>query len=991
MKLKDLKIGAQLRLGLGALLALVVLLGALAWMQNNELVLQTKGLYDHPLQVRRVLSDIQVQILTMHRDMKDLCLVESGRERDSLVQDLDVREVDIHRQFTVLYGHYLGPRADVEQTEQAFVQWKTLRDETIRLLKEGKTAEAISLVRPDGASGSQVEKILSEIKAISEFAKNKGDQFYAASEQLKNTLAYQLGSVVVVILLLSLLVTWLLLNGIKAPLEKLTATVEQFRQGRLDVRSPPLAANEFGVLASSFNTMADSIQTEMRSTESASHLAGIMLGEEEAHAFCRVVLQALVQQAGAQVSAIYILNDAKSAFEHFESIGLGAGGRSAFSAAEREGELGAAVATRLIQHIKDIPSDTRFTFAAVSGTFMPREILTIPVLSDKAVVAVISLASVSAFSEAALRLVNDIWSMLNARVNGVLAFRKVKDLAVRLEQQNSEMGAQARELAAQADELTEQNTELELQKRQLDEVSRMKSAFLSNMSHELRTPLNSVIALSGVLSRRLAKAIPEEEYSYLEIIERNGKNLLALINDILDLSRIEAGHSDINLSRFSVREVVGEVVAMLETQAQEKGISLTHSVGEDLPPVTSDPDKFRHILQNLVGNAVKFTEQGQVVVTARRSDLEMYVAVRDTGIGIAADQLPFIFDEFRQADSSTSRKYGGTGLGLAIAKEHARLLGGDLTAESVLGQGSTFTLRLPLAVETPHLAQAMEAGSFPGESAARPTPVPAGQGQRLLLVEDNEPAIIQLTDILHAAGYCVQVARNGKEALAQIGQGVPDAMILDLMMPEVDGFQVLKAIREVQHTAQLPVLILTAKHVTKEELSFLKSNHVHQLIQKGDINKDGLLVAVAQMVVPLQPKAALPQRLRPVRSGKPLILVVEDNPDNLRTIKVLLSDCFQVVEAEDGRAGVEQARAHRPDLILTDIALPVMDGFSVLAAIRDDEALRRIPVIAVTASAMKGNREEILAHGFDGYISKPIDHDVLMKTLRAFLEWEDAG
>jgi CheY-like chemotaxis protein len=414
-------------------------------------------------------------------------------------------------------------------------------------------------------------------------------------------------------------------------------------------------------------------------------------------------------------------------------------------------------------------------------------------------------------------------------------------------------------------------------------------------------------------------------------------------------------------------------------------------VDDDIPPITSDPDKLRHILQNLVGNAVKFTEQGQVVVTARTTDREIYVAVRDTGIGIAADQLPFIFDEFRQADSSTSRKYGGTGLGLAIAKEHARLLGGGLTVESVLGQGSTFTLRLPLVVEMPDLAQTTEAGSFPSESAARRVPVPAGHGQRLLLVEDNEPAIIQLTDILRAAGYHVQVARNGKEALAQIGKSVPDAMILDLMMPEVDGFHVLKAIREVQLTAHLPVLILTAKHVTKDELSFLKSNHVHQLIQKGDINRDGLLVAVAQMVVSLQPKIAVPHRPRPVRSGKPLILVVEDNPDNLRTVKALLRDRFLVIEAEDGRAGVDQARAHRPDLILTDIALPLMDGFAVLEAIREEEALRHTPVIAVTASAMKGNREEILAHGFDGYIAKPIDHDVLMKTLRAFLEWEDAG
>jgi len=219
---------------------------------------------------------------------------------------------------------------------------------------------------------------------------------------------------------------------------------------------------------------------------------------------------------------------------------------------------------------------------------------------------------------------------------------------------------------------------------------------------------------------------------------------------------------------------------------------------------------------------------------------------------------------------------------------------------------------------------------------------------------------------------------------------VPDAMILDLLMPEVDGFQVLETIRAAEQTAHLPVLILTARHVTREELSFLKGNHIHQLIQKGNINKAGLLAAIARMVTPRHDTSAPPEPrprrpARPARPGQPVVLVVEDNPDNLRTARALLGDRYQVVEAEDGRAGVEQERTYTPDIILMDIALPVMDGFAVLDEIRKEEALRHIPVIAITASAMKGNREEILAHGFDGYLSKPIDGDVLEATLREHL------
>ncbi|MCX6089474.1 MAG: response regulator [Candidatus Atribacteria bacterium] len=979
MKLKDLKIGTQLGLGLGLILGLVVFLAIMAWVQTEELWLQTKGLYDHPLLVRRAVGELETDILSMHRDMMNLILAKNEQERQSVIPGIDTSEADAFQQFDLLYDRYLGDRKDIDDARNDFVQWKSIREETIRLLRAGKVTEAAARTKSNGVTGAQVETLMGHVQKISDFARNRGDQFYRDAEALNSSLNRQLAVIVAFILLLSLTIAWLLLKGIKTPLAELTVVTEQFRQNKLDVRSRYLSANEFGTLSTAFNTMADAIQTQMQINENAAQLAGVMLREEEVHTFCRELLKALLQHTGSQVGAVYFLNEAKTAFEHFDSIGLGAGGRAAFSASELEGELGAALATRQIQRITGIPADTRFAFAAVSGEFTPREILTIPILSGSEVTAVISLASVRAYDVPSVRLINDIWRVLTARVNGVLAFRKIKDFAERLEYQN-------RELDVQADELTEQNTELEMQKRQLDEANRLKSAFLSNMSHELRTPLNSVIALSGVLNRRLANTIPVEEYGYLEVIERNGRNLLALINDILDLSRIEAGREEISLSLFSLRELTGEIVEILEPQAQEKGIALLNQVGEDLPPITSDLAKCRHILQNLVGNAVKFTEAGTVEISARPAGDEIYVTVRDTGIGVAVDQLPYIFEEFRQADDSASRKYGGTGLGLAIAKKYALLLRGGITVESTPGQGSTFTLRLPLALEMPGDGETAEAESHSGAAAGQP-PSSAGQGQYILLVEDSEPEVIQMTDILTRNGYRVQVARNGHEALAQIEKSLPDAVILDLMMPEVDGFEVLKTIRSVERTAHLPVLVLTAKYVTREELSFLKGNRIHQLIQKGDIGRSGLLAAVARMVASLPEKPAPPLRRsrRPARPGKPVVLVVEDNLDNLRAAKALLQESYQVMEAEDGQAGVEQARRHQPDLILMDIVMPVMDGVQALQEIRKDDTLQDIPVIAVTSSAMTGNREEILAYGFDGYLSKPIDEELLRKTLHQVL------
>ena len=995
MKLNDLKISTQLRLGLGAILALVVVLGVVAWRQADLLWLQTATIYEHPYRVRMAIDELTIDIQTMRLEFRNMVLAADDEERKAAVANSDVQEADAARQFQILFDNYLGPREDIEAARDYFVRWVSLRKANSELLRSGKVSEAMDRVRDAGDLGKMREEMMGCVSKIDTFAEKKAEQLYRDATAMHQALSVQLVVIVAGILLLSLFIVWILLKGINDPLRQLAATAAQLRQGKMAARSRFVSANEFGALSASFNAMADAIQVEMMIGQNAAELAHVMLREDEVHAFCHEMLKALLLHTGSQVGAVYLLNEAQTAYEHFDSIGLGPGGRTAFAAAELEGELGAAVAARQIHRITDIPADSRFTFAAVSGEFTPREILTIPVFSDLTVAAVISLASVRAYDAPSIRLVNDIWSVLTARVNGVLAFQKIQNLAERLERQNHELDTQKEELSIQTDELTRQNTELEIQKRELDEANRLKSAFLSNMSHELRTPLNSVIALSGVLGRRLAKAIPEQEFGYLEIIERNGKALLSLINDLLDLSRIEAGGEDITVSHFSVRELAGEIAAMIGPQAREKKIALLNAVSGDLPLLASDPDKCRHILQNLVGNAVKFTERGQVTITAEIekpdsgfpiSHFPFRISVKDTGIGIAADQLPYIFDEFRQADGSTSRKYGGTGLGLAIAKKYALLLGGDITVESVPGQGSTFTLRLPLELEG-------DAPSAPRNKSDRTEAIPPAKGsggrtgRDILLVEDNEPAIIQMTHLLKAEGYRVRVARDGQEGLAQIGQALPAAMILDLMMPHVDGFQVLQALRAEERTAHLPVLILTAKHMTKEELSVLKGNHIHQLIQKGDINKHELLAAVAKMVAPTPEKpAAPPRRRRPARPGKPVVLVAEDNPDNLHAVKALIGDTYQIIEAEDGRTSVELARTHQPDLILTDIALPGLDGIQALHEIRQDESLRHIPVIAVTASAMKGDREEILAHGFDGYLTKPLDHDALRNLLREFLD-----
>jgi CheY-like chemotaxis protein len=541
-------------------------------------------------------------------------------------------------------------------------------------------------------------------------------------------------------------------------------------------------------------------------------------------------------------------------------------------------------------------------------------------------------------------------------------------------------------LASQSAELIEQNTELEMQKNQLGEASRLKTNFLSNMSHELRTPLNSVIALSGVLNRRLANKIPTEEYSYIDVIERNGKHLLELINDILDISRIEAGHEEIEITEFNANNLIEELIVLIQPQAEHKKIELLHLKKDASLTITSDANKCHHIIQNLIGNAVKFTEKGKVEVAATLVNNCIEIAVSDSGIGISESQLPHIFDEFRQADGSTSRRYGGTGLGLAIAKKYANLLRGNITVKSTLNQGSVFTLILPLHFASENQVYETEPLTtdefYPLSNA---TPKEVISGKTILLVEDSEPAIIQIKDMLESNGYHIMVARNGGEALDIIAKTIPDAMILDLMMPQINGFEVLKIIREAERTVLVPVLILTAKHITKDELKFLKQNNIHQLILKGDVNRNELLNALAAMISPPQYESVLPKEKSGNLQGKPTILVVEDNPDNMITVRALLANTCTIIEAVNGYESIAMAEQHKPNLILMDIALPDIDGIEAFKTIRNNAKLQHIPVIALTASAMTRDREAILAHGFDAYISKPIDEKIFFKIINQTL------
>nr|WP_320024473.1 response regulator [uncultured Acetobacterium sp.] len=993
MNIKDLKVKTQLRIGFAVILFFVMLLGIVGYSETNAIVEQAETMYDHPFQVTKAIDSLDDDILGIRVGIRDLILDDTKEDQNKAIELMEQFDADAEIQFDRIRELYLGPKQDIEEAYMAYINWKTARAEIVELTRSGDLENAKKSLLSGEKVGNYREVLTEKMAVIETYASNKADSLYQDAIDLYAYVKVQLATVILIIIVLSVLISFIILRNVQEPLNELTRATDDFQNGNRNARSNYVYSNEFGVLSASFNELAADIQKNIELNEKRANFTKVMLGEEDARAFFRKTLSTLSQYTDSQIAAAYLLNSQTNQFEHFESIGLEEKGRAAFGSDNLEGEFGASVASGRYQHIKDIPEDSRFEFYTVSGKFMPKEIITIPIIFGSEVIAVVSLASIGKYNQRAIDFIEASVNTMSARIEGILAYRTIKEFSEKLEYQNRELDAQKNEMEEQSVELIHQNIELEMQKKELNEANRLKTNFLSNMSHELRTPLNSVIALSGILNRRLKNEIPEEEYSYLEVIERNGKNLLALINDILDISRIEAGREEIDITTFNVNQLINDVVEMLAPQASEKNISCINAARDTAVYINSDSDKCRHILENLAGNAVKFTETGTVELSIGQNEENIEIRVKDTGIGIDENYLPFIFDEFRQGDGSTSRKFGGTGLGLAIAKKYANLLGGTVRVKSVVNQGSEFILSLPIhysvenRIEEDHRPEPErfkrvvkeELRSLPDKPNSDPST------KTLLMVEDSEPAVIQIRDLLAESGYTIRVARDAKEAFGIIEEVIPDAMVLDLMMPGIDGFELLHTLREAETTAHIPVLILTAKHITKDELKFLTKNNIHQLIQKGDVNKDELKKAVASMLYP-EIKAKKAKRFEPQpNQRKPLVLAVEDNPDNMITVKALLEDHFRVLEAVDGREGIEMAKQFVPDLILMDIALPGIDGIQAFKVIRELPALQNIPVIALTASAMTQDREGILAQGFDAFIPKPIIEREFLKVIREVL------
>jgi signal transduction histidine kinase/DNA-binding response OmpR family regulator len=549
-------------------------------------------------------------------------------------------------------------------------------------------------------------------------------------------------------------------------------------------------------------------------------------------------------------------------------------------------------------------------------------------------------------------------SMPVAILSAVVIFTFLTVFSYHSHAQSRRVVSGLKKIEGQNEEIQEKSVLLEQRSRELQEAkdvaeaaSVAKSQFLANMSHELRTPLNAIIGYSEMAIEEAGEMEPQELIADLEKIRSSGRHLLGLINEILDLSKIEAGKMDLYLETFDVERVLHDVLSTVRPLADGRENRLEVRVGSGLGTMHADLTRLRQILLNVLANACKFTQSGTITLEAGREDHGregwIVIAVRDTGVGMTPEQLDRLFQPFTQADSSTTRKYGGTGLGLTISRQFCEMMGGSIQVESVAGEGSLFTIRIPARVagsEPDPEEREVEAPatSEPGDGDAL-----AGGGDesaRTVLVIDDDPAARNLiTRILAREGFHVVSAAGGAEGLRRAHETRPDVITLDVLMPGSDGWSVLAALKADPVLAGIPVVVVTM--VDEKGLGYA-------------------LGATEYLVKPIDREQLL-SVVNAFQEGRtsPRLLVIDDDPDVREMLRrTLQKQRWSVVEAGNGAEGLRCVAAARPDVILLDLIMPEMDGFAFLQALREREDWRDIPVVVVSARELTAeDREQLLA------------------------------
>lgn len=749
------------------------------------------------------------------------------------------------------------------------------------------------------------------------------------SRRLSSELSTYFIAVNVLFALFAIALGFVLTRSITKPLTQLKAGTQSIMEGKF-ANIEVSRRDEFGDLADDFNRMSSMLRENYTRVSAYSDMMTTLNKNETLSAVINESLNLLCQQSGAAIGALYLFRKEENILELSAGYAL-----QESRAAIKRYKVGDGIpgqCAKLLKPIEvsDIPNLVQFPVETGLTTIVPKYIFAFPVLFQDNLAGVLLLGATKPLNEITKEVISSSLPQIGVAIVNAQNYEAAQELTR---------------------ELTEKHAELNSKNAELEKAYKVKSDFLSNMSHELRTPLNSIIGFTSILLGERGDPLTDDQRRALEKVLRNGRHLLQLINDILDFSKIEAGRMHVSVEDDTLESVVSTALVTAESLVRQKSLDLKQRIEPNLPMLHTDTLKVKQIIVNLLSNAAKFTDSGTIEVSAYRKGEMVAVDVKDSGIGISKENQAKIFEEFQQIDSSHSRKYKGTGLGLPIARRLAQLLGGDLTVESELGKGSTFTLTLPPVIPKEIAAQAIE--SKPSEAAKPPAPpAPKPQGkiikppeaapvkpamkpapvlgrQKKVLCIDDEPDVVEiLRSYLVPEGYTVYEANSGDDGIGLALKERPDVITLDIMMPQKDGWQVLRELKSNEKTRDIPVLI-------------------HSIIENKPLMLS--LGALDYLPKPADRSTVLSMVEKAADSKERIILIVDDDLDYSSLVQSWLKEAgYKSQIANDGYEALAALDKVTPSLIMLDMKMPGMDGFQVLEKLKQNDRWRKIPVVIVS-------------------------------------------
>jgi signal transduction histidine kinase/HAMP domain-containing protein/CheY-like chemotaxis protein len=779
------------------------------------------------------------------------------------------------------------------------------------------------------------------------------------------------------------------------------------------------AEGEVAELKDNINAMVQSLRETTLANEeqdwfntSLARISSLLQGHRDLRAVAQLIMNELTPLVGAQHGTFFLMEVERPLLRLIASYGHDSTGANQF-------DLGQSLIGQVAQTKKPIVVDqTPPAYVQISsslGAAPPVNLIVLPIVFEDQVLGVIELASFTRFTLVQRDFLEQLMESIGVNVNTIIANARTDSLLdesqrlaaelqtrsgelqaqqVKLQQSNAELEEKAELLVRQNRDIEIKNFEIEQARQEIEEraqqlalASKYKSEFLANMSHELRTPLTSLLILAGVLAQNSTQNLTAKQVEFAEVIQSAGTDLLQLINDILDLSKVEAGKMDINSDQVLLPQLLESVRTTFRPLTAEKGLAFEVAVDPDVPDVLdTDEQRLRQVLRNLLSNAVKFTEKGRVELRVRVLDgaePQVTFSVIDTGIGIAEENLETIFAAFQQADGTTSRRYGGTGLGLSISRQVANLLDGEIQAESQFGKGSTFTLSLPV---TPVLDAVVAEPRPPSEPVGEPRVlILEGQQNRLLTLLVRE-FVAELAE----AGDSVQVAHatTPDEAIEILSAHSARCVLLDASL----GAPALTFLQRLSDGAEPPpVLAHPSRKLSPAQERLLEAHARHDLVEllpsldelrERFLSLLGERPVVEPEIVPIGGEMGESPGLR----GRKVLLVDDDARNVLAIAGMLELHGMSVRHAPNGRKGIEALLASPDvDLILMDVMMPEMDGYTTTATIREMPRFDSLPIIMVTAKAMAGDREKSLASGASDYVTKPVEPAELLACIGRWL------